>query len=59
MQEKSYNAVMKGLDFNKTISGMMDFISLRNELGAKTKIQVSYLEMEENKEDTEGIFHRV
>lgn len=55
MQEKSYNAVMKGLDFNKTISGMMDFISLRNELGAKTKIQVSYLEMEENKEDT-GLF---
>jgi hypothetical protein len=55
MQEKSYNAVMKGLDFNKTISGMLDFISLRNELGAKTKIQVSYLEMEENKEDT-GLF---
>ncbi len=52
MQEKSYNSVMKGLDFNKTISGMMDFINLRNELGAKTKIQVSYLEMEENKEDT-------
>lgn len=55
MQEKSYNSVMKGLDFNKTISGMMDFINLRNELGAKTKIQVSYLEMEENKEDT-GLF---
>ena len=55
MQEKSYNSVMKGLDFNKTISGMMDFITLRKELGAKTKIQVSYLEMEENKEDT-GLF---
>jgi len=55
MQEKSYNSVMKGLDFNKTISGMMDFINLRKELGAKTKIQVSYLEMEENKEDT-GLF---
>ena len=55
MQEKSYNSVMQGLDFNKTMSGMMDFINLRNELGAKTKIQVSYLEMEENKEDT-GLF---
>lgn len=55
MQEKSYNSVMKGLDFNKTISGMMDFINLRKELGAKTKIQVSYLEMEENKQDT-GLF---
>ena len=55
MQEKSYNSVMKGLDFNKTISGMMDFITLKKELGAKTKIQVSYLEMEENKEDT-GLF---
>jgi len=52
MQEKSYNSVMQGLDFNKTISGMMDFINLKKELGAKTKIQVSYLEMEENKEDT-------
>ena len=55
MQEKSYNSVMQGLDFNKTMSGMMDFINLRSELGAKTKIQVSYLEMEENKEDT-GLF---
>jgi len=53
MQETSYNAVMKGLDFNKTIAGMMDFIKLRDELGANTKIQVSYLEMEENKNDTQ------
>jgi organic radical activating enzyme len=57
MQEKSYNSVMQGLDFNKTISGMMDFINLKKELGAKTKIQVSYLEMEENKEDT-GLFRQ-
>jgi hypothetical protein len=30
----------------------MEFLKLRDELGAKTKIQVSYLEMEENKADT-------
>jgi MoaA/NifB/PqqE/SkfB family radical SAM enzyme len=52
MTPETYNAVMQGLDFNKTMTGMMEFLKLRDELGAKTKIQVSYLEMEENKADT-------
>lgn len=52
MTPETYNAVMQGLDFNKTMTGMMEFLRLRDELGAKTKIQVSYLEMEENKADT-------
>ena len=53
MRTETYNAVMQGLDFDKTISGMTEFLRLRDELGAKTRVQVSYLEMEENKGDTE------
>jgi sulfatase maturation enzyme AslB (radical SAM superfamily) len=53
MRPETYNAVMQGLDFNKTIAGMTEFLRLRDELGAKTRVQVSYLEMEENKGDTE------
>ena len=52
MQPATYNAVMQGLDFDKTIKGMTEFLRLRDELGAKTRVQVSYLEMEENKIDT-------
>ncbi len=52
MQPTTYNAVMQGLDFDKTIKGMTEFLRLRDELGAKTRVQVSYLEMEENKSDT-------
>lgn len=52
MQPATYNAVMQGLDFDKTIKGMTEFLRLRDELGAKTRVQVSYLEMEENKSDT-------
>jgi MoaA/NifB/PqqE/SkfB family radical SAM enzyme len=52
MQPATYNAVMQGLDFEKTIKGMTEFLRLRDELGAKTRVQVSYLEMEENKIDT-------
>lgn len=52
MQPATYNAVMQGLDFDKTMKGMTEFLRLRDELGAKTRVQVSYLEMEENKIDT-------
>lgn len=52
MQPSTYNAVMQGLDFDKTMKGMTEFLRLRDELGAKTKVQVSYLEMEENKIDS-------
>lgn len=53
MQPKTYNAVMRGLDFDKTIKGMTQFLRLRDELGVKTRIQVSYLEMDENREDSD------
>lgn len=53
MQPSTYNSVMRGLDFDKTMKGMTDFLRLRDELSAKTRIQVSYLEMDENREDAD------
>jgi MoaA/NifB/PqqE/SkfB family radical SAM enzyme len=53
MRPETYNAVMQGLDFDKTKKGLLSFIELRNKLGAKTKIQISYLVLPENESDTE------
>ncbi len=53
MRTETYNAVMQGLDFNRTKKGLMEFINLRNELKVKTKIQISYLVLPENESDKE------
>lgn len=53
MKTETYNAVMQGLDFEKTKQGLMEFINLRNEMKAKTKIQISYLVLPENETDTD------
>lgn len=52
MQPETYNAVMLGLDFEKTMAGLLEFLRLRDEMEVNTKVQISYLEMEENKSDT-------
>ncbi len=54
MGSETYNAVMQGLEYEKTKAGLEDFIALRNKLGAKTKIQISYLVLPENEVDTEA-----
>ena len=52
---ETYNAVMKKLDFHQTIQNLMSFLKLREELGSKTpKLQVSYLVLKENEEDTDA-----
>lgn len=53
MRSETYNAVMQGLDFERTKKGLMEFIELRNEMCAKTKIQISYLVLPENESDTD------
>ena len=53
MRPETYNAVMQGLDFDKTKKGLLSFIDMRNKLRAKTKIQISYLVLPENESDTE------
>ena len=54
MRPETYNAVMQGLDFNRTLKGVLEFLRLREELGATTRVQISYLELPENKSDTEA-----
>ena len=54
MRTETYNAVMQGLDFERTKKGLMSFIELRNQLQMKTKIQISYLVLPENEEDTDA-----
>ncbi|MSQ71296.1 MAG: radical SAM protein [Betaproteobacteria bacterium] len=52
MGAETYNAVMQGLDFERTKSKVLNFLRIRDELGAKTRVQMSYLEMPENARDT-------
>lgn len=54
MRSETYNAVMQGLDFDRTMKGILEFLKLRDELGSKTRVQISYLELEQNKTDTDA-----
>ena len=53
MSKETYNAVMQGLDFERTKAKVLEFLRLRDEMGAKTRVQMSYLEMKENAVDTD------
>ena len=52
MNSKSYNSIMKGLDFSRTKQKILTFLELREKHSNKTKIQISYLEMKENCHET-------
>lgn len=54
MRPETYNAVMQGLDFDRTMKGLLEFLRMRDEMGAHTRVQISYLELEENKGDTQA-----
>ena len=54
MNPQSYNSIMQGLDFERTKQKVFGFLELKERHSNKTKIQVSYLEMDENKDETEG-----
>ena len=54
MRPETYNAVMQGLDFNRTMKGVLEFLRLRDEMKAPTRVQISYLELPENKSDTDA-----
>lgn len=49
MRPESYNAVMRGLEFQKTCDNLLYFLSLKG----KTKVQLSYLVFDENESDVE------
>ncbi len=54
MRPETYNAVMQGLDFDRTMKGLLEFLKIRDESGSKTRVQISYLELEQNKSDTQA-----
>ena len=49
MKPETYNAVMRGLEYEKTRDNLLHFLSLKG----KTKVQLSYLVFDENEEDIE------
>ncbi len=53
MKPESYNLIMQGLNFDRTKQKIVDFLELRESHSNKAKIQLSYLEMNENKNETE------
>lgn len=54
MQPKTYNAVMQGLDYDKTVKGLMTFLSVKKTLEIDCKVQLSFLILPENEEDTQA-----
>jgi molybdenum cofactor biosynthesis enzyme MoaA len=48
MGPETYNKVMRGLDYQETHDGLIQFLALRARLKAHTKVQLSYLTMPEN-----------
>jgi hypothetical protein len=48
----TYNAVMRGLDYDKTVKGLMQFLTIRDVLKVPCKVMLSYLVLPENKKDT-------
>ena len=54
MRPETYNAVMQGLDFERTRKGILEFLRIRDEIGAHTRVQMSYLELDLNKGDEQA-----
>ena len=53
MGSDTYNAVMRGLEYNRTSKGLLRFLELRDEMGSDCKVQISYLILPENAKDTQ------
>ena len=54
MRKESYEAVMVGLNFEVTMSNLLGFLELRDELGSKKpRLEINWLVLPENEEDTD------
>jgi MoaA/NifB/PqqE/SkfB family radical SAM enzyme len=51
MGRDTYNTVMQGLDYERTRDGLLEFLAMRDRLGLRTRVQLSYLTMPENAKD--------
>ena len=54
MGADTYNAVMRGLEYDKTVKGLMQFLSIRDALKIPCKVMLSYLVLPENEKDTDN-----
>lgn len=54
MSPETYNAVMRGLDFHRTVKNLLNFLAVRKALGIDCKVQLSYLILPENERDTDA-----
>jgi hypothetical protein len=54
MESGTYNAVMRGLDFDKTIKNLMTFLAVRTQLDIDCKVMLSYLVLPENEKDVDA-----
>ena len=53
MRKESYETVMVGLKFDVTMSNLLGFLTLRDELGSKRpRLELNWLELPENEADT-------
>jgi len=53
MGSDTYNAVMRGLEFDKTVKNLMNFLAVRKSLNIDCKVQLSYLVLPENEKDVD------
>jgi len=54
MRPRTYEAVMRGLDYERTVKNLMQFLAIRNSLRIPCKVQLSYLVLPENAEDVDA-----
>ena len=54
MSPETYNAVMRGLEYDKTVKALMQFLAIRDSLEIPCKVQLSYLVLPENEKDVQA-----
>ena len=54
MGTDTYNAVMRGLDYDRTIKSLMQFLTIRDSMKVDCKVMLSYLVLPENEKDTQS-----
>lgn len=54
MSSQSYDVVMRGLSYEKTMQNILHFVDLIRQRGARTKVMLNYIELPENKHHTQA-----
>lgn len=54
MHAESYEAVMRGLSYDRAVKNLVDFLEARRVCGSRCKVQLSYLVLPENEADVDA-----